>query len=130
MLCEACCPLGFFSADPPLLRYLLIVILQAANWVTDEQLVNASIKWNLHVVASVPQDKLLVYNPRKGWGPLCRFLDFYEPFTPFPRCTKMEDYKTPFQLGNFLEKAITITMLVSSVILFFTMPEPFDLFSL
>ncbi len=42
----------------------------------------------------------------------------------------MEDFKIAFQLANFLEKAITITMLVSSVILFFTMPDPFDLFSL
>ncbi len=95
---------------------------------TDEQLVNAFIKWNLHVVASVPQDKLLVYNPRKGWGPLCRFLGFFEPIIPFPRSTKLRDYKTPFQLASFLEKAITIAMLVSSVVLFLTMPDPFDLF--
>ncbi len=95
---------------------------------TDNQLANAFIKWNLQVMTSVLMDKLLIYNPRKGWGPLCRFLGFYEPIIPFPRCTKMEDYKTSFQLGHFLEKAITITMLVSSVILFFTMPDPFDLF--
>ncbi len=95
---------------------------------TDEQIANAFIKWNLHVMASVRKDKLLIYDPRKGWGPLCRFLGFYEPIIPFPRSTKMEDYKTPFQLASLLEKAITITMLVSSIILFFTMPDPFDLF--
>ncbi len=95
---------------------------------TDEQLANAFIKWNLHVVASVPEDKLLVYNPRKGWGPLCRYLGFYEPIIPFPRFTKLRNYKIPFQHASFLEKAIIITMLVSSIILFFTMPDPFDVF--
>ncbi len=93
---------------------------------TDEQLADAFIKWNWYVIASVPKDKLLIYNPRKGWGPLCRFLGFYEPIIPFPRSTKMGNYKKPFQLASFLEKAITITMVVSTVILFFTMPDPYD----
>ncbi len=68
---------------------------------TDEQLVNAFIKWNLHVVASVPQDKRLVYNLRKGWDPLYRFLGFYEPIIPFPRSTNMEDYKKTLSTCQF-----------------------------
>jgi len=33
----------------------------------------------------VPADKLLVWEVKEGWGPLCRFLEVPEPSTPFPR---------------------------------------------
>ncbi len=31
-------------------------------------------KWNAEVVASVPKDRLLVFQAKDGWGPLCEFL--------------------------------------------------------
>jgi hypothetical protein len=33
----------------------------------------------------VPKEKLLVYDVREGWGPLCDFLDVPVPGVPFPR---------------------------------------------
>ena len=33
----------------------------------------------------VPQEQLLVYEVKKGWGPLCEFLGVEEPEEPFPR---------------------------------------------
>ena len=30
--------------------------------------------WNTHVQSTVPKDKLLVFNAKEGWGPLCAFL--------------------------------------------------------
>uniref|UniRef100_H2Z271 Uncharacterized protein n=1 Tax=Ciona savignyi TaxID=51511 RepID=H2Z271_CIOSA len=35
--------------------------------------------------AGVLQDKLLVYNFKDGWGPLCEFLGEEVPDKPFPR---------------------------------------------
>jgi len=32
----------------------------------------------------VPQDRLLEYNVKEGWGPLCKFLDVPVPDKPFP----------------------------------------------
>jgi hypothetical protein len=32
----------------------------------------------------VPQEQLLVYEVKEGWGPLCEFLGVEEPDTPFP----------------------------------------------
>ncbi len=95
---------------------------------SDEQLASAFIKWNLHVVANVPKDKLLIYNPREGWGPLCRFLGFHEPTTPFPRGFKVKNFKISLQPTSFLVKVITITLLATAVILFLTVQEPFNLF--
>ncbi|MHB2000371.1 MAG: sulfotransferase [Solirubrobacteraceae bacterium] len=36
------------------------------------------------VIASVPGERLLIYDIRDGWDPLCRFLDVEIPQTPFP----------------------------------------------
>ena len=51
----------------------------AAGWV-------AAYERHVAVVrASIPEDRLLVYSVREGWGPLCRFLGVPIPRTPFPR---------------------------------------------
>jgi hypothetical protein len=41
-------------------------------------------RWVDHVRASVPPEKLLVYNVKSGWGPLCHFLGVPVPDEPFP----------------------------------------------
>ena len=40
---------------------------------------------NEEVRRSVPPDKLLVYEVKDGWGPLCKFLGVEVPDEPFPR---------------------------------------------
>lgn len=37
-----------------------------------------------NVKASVPPDKLLIFDVKEGWGPLCDFLDVPVPAEPFP----------------------------------------------
>ncbi|XP_078377083.1 uncharacterized protein LOC144660352 [Oculina patagonica] len=39
---------------------------------------------NHHVKSTVPADKLLVYNVKQGWKPLCDFLGCEVPTIPFP----------------------------------------------
>lgn len=43
------------------------------------------------VVRSVPADRLLVYEVKEGWAPLCRFLGVEVPSTPFPHLNEGED---------------------------------------
>lgn len=40
--------------------------------------------WNEEVKASVPAQKLLVFDMKQGWEPLCAFLDKPIPDAPFP----------------------------------------------
>ena len=40
---------------------------------------------NEEVQRRVPQEQLLVYEVKEGWGPLCAFLGVEEPDKPFPR---------------------------------------------
>ena len=38
-----------------------------------------------HVRSLVPPERLLEYNVKEGWGPLCKFLGIDHPETEFPR---------------------------------------------
>jgi hypothetical protein len=42
-------------------------------------------KWVEEVKATVPQDRLLVFEVKQGWKPLCKFLGLPEPDVSFPR---------------------------------------------
>ncbi len=46
------------------------------------------------VKAYVPADKLLVFDVRDGWGPLCQFLDKPVPEENLPHLNKKENFKT------------------------------------
>lgn len=44
------------------------------------------------VRASVPADRLLVFDVAEGWEPLCRFLQVPVPDEPFPRTNSTEEF--------------------------------------
>lgn len=46
-----------------------------------------------NVKAHVPADKLLIYDVRDGWGPLCKFLGKPEPTEELPHLNKKENFK-------------------------------------
>jgi hypothetical protein len=47
-------------------------------------------RWNDAVIAEVPPDKLLVFQARDGWAPLCDFLGVPVPPEPYPRVNSRE----------------------------------------
>ena len=47
---------------------------------------------NEEVRRTVPDDRLLVYEVKSGWGPLCAFLGVAEPEAPFPRANSTEEF--------------------------------------
>ena len=52
--------------------------------------------WNEHieeVKAYVPAEKLLIYDVRDGWRPLCKFLNKEIPSEPLPHLNKKENFK-------------------------------------
>lgn len=49
------------------------------------------------VKANVPEEKLLVYDVRDGWGPLCEFLGKPKPTEELPHLNKKENFKTMLQ---------------------------------
>jgi len=53
--------------------------------------------YEAEVKASVPTDRLLVFQASEGWEPLCRFLDKPIPATPYPRTNTKDDFVTRFK---------------------------------
>ena len=61
---------------------------------------------NEEVKRRVPPERLLVYEVREGWGPLCAFLDVPEPEQPFPRLNDASQ----MQLGMRTIRALSVAL--------------------
>jgi hypothetical protein len=48
---------------------------------------------NEEVIAHVPPERLLVFDVKEGWEPLCRFLGVPVPNTPFPHLNDAAEFK-------------------------------------
>jgi hypothetical protein len=57
-----------------------------------EQLARAYVAHNDAVKATIPAARLLVYQVKDGWGPLCEFLGAPEPSEPFPRTNHRAEF--------------------------------------
>jgi hypothetical protein len=49
---------------------------------------------NAEVIATIPPERLLVFEAVQGWAPLCDFLGVPVPDTPFPRTNSREEFWT------------------------------------
>jgi hypothetical protein len=49
---------------------------------------------------TIPADRLLVFDVREGWGPLCAFLGKPAPDVPFPRVNSREEFHDIFFGGR------------------------------
>merc|ERR1711879_17373 len=57
---------------------------------------------NAHVMRHCPPEKLLVYDIRDGWKPLCNFLGKSEPTVMFPHNNKNSSITAEFQKSRGL----------------------------
>jgi hypothetical protein len=60
---------------------------------TDAGLIEVMERWNEEVERSVPGDRLLVWDPREGWEPLCDFLGVDVPGEPLPRLNDTASFR-------------------------------------
>src|SRR5215203_6053395 len=61
---------------------------------------------NEEVKRHVPPDKLLVYEVKEGWGPLCEFLGVEEPAKPFPRLNDAAEVRRLILVVRILSIAV------------------------
>ena len=57
------------------------------------RLERAFVQWNEEVKASVPADRLLVFEASDGWAPLCEFLGLPVPDVPYPHVNDTQHLK-------------------------------------
>lgn len=60
---------------------------------TDEGLAGAMERWNDTVKRTVPSERLLVWDPREGWEPLCALLEVDAPAQPLPRVNDTASFR-------------------------------------
>ncbi len=72
-------------------------------------------RWNEEVKERVPPYKLLVYEVKKGWGPLCEFLEVEVPKgKPFPHLNDAESFQ------KMIRRRLALTVAVPTVALSLT----------
>jgi hypothetical protein len=65
----------------------------AGDTLTDEGLGEAMERWNDAVKSTVPPERLLVWDPREGYEPLCGFLEVEAPAEPLPRINDTASFR-------------------------------------
>jgi hypothetical protein len=65
----------------------------AGDTFSDAGLAAAMERWNENVKRAVPSDRLLVWNPNEGWGPLCEFLEMDVPAEELPRLNNTQAFR-------------------------------------
>lgn len=65
----------------------------AGDTSTPERLARVMERWNDTVKATVPAERLLVWNPSEGYEPLCEFLEVDVPCEPLPRLNDTQSFR-------------------------------------
>ncbi len=67
-------------------------------------------KYNEHyneVVRIIPKERLLLFDPKEGWEPLCKFLDVPVPSVNYPKSNTRQEFLSRVEIigsGKFLDK--------------------------
>jgi hypothetical protein len=56
-------------------------------------------QWNQTVIDTVPAERLLVWNAKEGWDPLCEFLELDVPSEPLPHVNDVETFQKVLIMG-------------------------------
>jgi hypothetical protein len=64
-----------------------------------EQMAEKAEEWNQSVIDEVPEERLLVWNAKEGWEPLCEFLGVDVPSEPLPHVNDTETFQKVLIMG-------------------------------
>ena len=65
-------------------------------------------EWTDEVIATVPAERLLVFDVREGWDPLCGFLGVLRPDREFPNVNDRESMQRRFRLARLAGRAVPV----------------------
>ena len=88
--------------------------------ISDKERMKRFDEWNQSVIDYVPKEKLLVYEVKNGWAPLCKFLDAPIPDMPFfyKNKTKNMGHMSRFINAMFILLIIAILAAIISSVFF------------
>ena len=67
---------------------------------------------NEEVRRRVPKDRLLVYEVKEGWGPLCEFLGVQEPDSVFPHLNDATEMRRRVLVFRAISLAVPVTLIL------------------
>ncbi|HVY87652.1 MAG TPA: sulfotransferase [Hyphomonadaceae bacterium] len=67
---------------------------------------------NADVQKVIPANRLLVYEVKQGWDPLCAFLGKPVPDKPFPNVNDMEEFKARIRMLRIINWAVPVGLLI------------------
>jgi hypothetical protein len=82
-------------------------------------------KWNASVIENCPKEKLLVFNVKEGWKPLCTFLDLPIPDIPFPHINDTNSMKKIMKEMSFQGYALLATGVALVAVMVHTIRQKF-----
>jgi hypothetical protein len=82
------------------------------------------VDWNEEVKRTVPSERLLVFEPKDGWQPLCDFLGVSVPDEPFPRLNDTAEFRRFVRAGTAMSWAVLLLPIVLAVVLAVRMLAP------
>jgi hypothetical protein len=100
-----------YAVDPPYAAW--IDLLTEMNWSEERgvfgtsddpaSMAEAMERWNQSVIDTVPAERLLVWDPKEGWDPLCEFLEMPVPEQPLPHVNDTENFQKNLIMGPAIE---------------------------
>ena len=79
-------------------------------------------KWAEEVKATVPKDRLLVFEAKEGWEPLCKFLNVPIPENPYPRVNDTASMLRMFRNGKLVSVFVIYGLpIIFALLVFFFM---------
>ncbi|WP_170970948.1 sulfotransferase family protein [Ilyomonas limi] len=70
----------------------LIELEFGKDYKNKEEVIRRYNQHNEEVLKTVPEEKLLIFNSKEGWEPLCNFLNVPVPNTPFPKSNSRDEF--------------------------------------
>lgn len=111
------------------LRWLFSVVNKNETYLThpfplppqdESACINSYEAHNRNVRNKIPADRLLVYNVKEGWKPLCQFLEITNcPTTPFPKTNSARSVQVQAASAFYSPLLIVILMFVWALKIFF-----------
>eukprot|EP01083_Nonionella_stella_P070177 187606_1 len=72
-------------------------------------------EWNEEVVNYVPKDRLLLFDVKQGWEPLCAFLGIKDiPQQPFPHSNERMMITNAIRMGTLICNIVDLSVLIAS----------------
>lgn len=85
-------PLPHFRAQNAMVRSLVFEDTFGGD-LSKDNAIRVYERNNEEVRRTIPADRLLIFNPRQGWEPLCAFLGVPVPDAPYPKTNSTDEFR-------------------------------------